>query len=105
MSTATNATSLISCTTSWLGCPVIAVLLARQVRQRRVADEADWISLDLRRRVDQLVGGDAGDRRAQDHARDVPHASVVPSSTASRRRQISGIDSPRSSGAGCSDDR
>ena len=45
--------------------------LARQVGVGRVADVAALDLLDRRRRVDQLVPGDAGDRRAEDDARAV----------------------------------
>ena len=42
--------------------------LAGEVGQRLVADEAAGDLVDLRGRVDELVGRDAGDRRAEDHA-------------------------------------
>ena len=45
--------------------------LARQVRDLGIADEGVDDRADRRRRVDDLVGGDAGHRRAQDHARGV----------------------------------
>ena len=45
--------------------------LAGQVRERLVADEAARDLVDLRRGVDELVGRDAGDRRAEHDARHV----------------------------------
>ena len=45
--------------------------LAGEVRERLVADEPRGDLVDLRRRVDELVGGDAGDGRAEDDARHV----------------------------------
>ena len=45
--------------------------LARQVRQRGVADEARRDLVDLRGRVDQLIDRDAGDGRAEHDARHV----------------------------------
>ena len=62
--------SLTSCATSC--CQEIARLeLARQVRERLVADVALEDRVDRRLRVDLLVRGDAGDRGAEDHPRGV----------------------------------
>ena len=44
------------------------LVLARQVRERLVADEPLRDLEDLRGRIDELVSGDAGDRGSQDHA-------------------------------------
>ena len=64
--------SLISCTTSLVEHAGDRGLeLARQVGEGRVADVAALDLLDRRRRVDQLVPGDPGDRGAEDDARAV----------------------------------
>ena len=68
----TKAMSWVSGETSWLGCPVSAVLNLRgRFEKRRVADVA---ALDLgqrRRAVDDLVLGDAGDGGAEERSRRV----------------------------------
>ncbi len=69
--------------------------LARQVRERRVADDPAVDLVDGRGAVDDLVLGDAGDGRTEDDAGVSPQASVVDSPTASRRFQISGTSSIR----------
>ena len=93
-STATKATSLISCTTSWLGCPVTADLNLRG----RFASDASPMNREV---ISSICGvGSISSSAAMPATGEPsttrgtsPHASVVPSPTASRRRQISGIDS------------
>ena len=70
--------------------------LARQVRELRVADVPPVDLLDRGRAVDDLVGVDAGDRRAEDHARGV--AAGLCGGRARRdssRSQIAGTSSTR----------
>ena len=63
----TKDTSLTSGATSWLGWPLIDGLeLARQVGVLGVADVAALDLLERRGAVDDLVGGDAGDRGAEE---------------------------------------
>ncbi|GMA41122.1 hypothetical protein GCM10025883_31670 [Mobilicoccus caccae] len=67
--------------------------LAGEVGQLRVADEAFLDLGDDRRRVDDLVGGDARDGAAEESAGVSPQAVVVSRPTLARRRQISGTSS------------
>ena len=69
--------------------------LARQVGQRRVADELGGDLLDRLGRVEDLVGRDTRDRAAEDHAGVSPQASVVDRPTPSSSCQIAGMSSMR----------